>query len=432
MKTSDEMLDNRGRGQNIHVKNQVGRFLDSLRRIRREVWRFALCEILAGIILLFAYHAGTAIAQWDLKNITIENYPFMTRVILDVLRDLGVGFFVAAAAGIGFEGLHQSVGDAAKELEIQQKIDALIDVAEKMKHFANPLLAVSNHLDAVFPDNKYRKIKENINEMIKVMAEMRSHDKECCPGLEGVEYVALVDWMLNEYVLSGAKDLVHLMRALNPKEMDYCASYEPPDRKSLAQRIFAAQMRSMKCDDEYRSLTNLRLYEGGDAKIFIDATKDALQKGVSIRRIFNVCELEVDNSPMLSWATVCKMICDQMSLFSHDKFQARVLRVREAASVDREIAYGCKLPNSDAVKNLYFGIFVHNQGGVVVFRASPTDITKLSLDAYQNLNKVKPTMDLFEHLWSMACPVVDFIEENKEFMRDGVSVGRVPHFPISD
>lgn len=251
------------------------------------------------------------------------------------------------------------------------------------------------------------------------MAEIRSHDKESCPGLEGVEYVALVDWMLDEYVLSGAKDLAHLMRALNPEEMDFHASYAPPDRKSLAQRIFAAQMKSMKCGDEYHSLTNLCLYEGGDAKMFIDAIKDALQNGVSVRRLFNLCELEVDSSPMLSWTTVCKMIGDQMSLFSSGKFQARVLRVKEAALVDREITNGCNLPNADAVKNLYFGIFVHRQGGAVVFRASPTDITKLSLEAFQKSKNVKPTMDLFDHLWNMSCPAMEFIEENKEFITGG-------------
>lgn len=419
MRSSDDMLNNRGRTQELRVKSQVGKFLDTLRRIRKEVWRFALYEILAGVCLLFAYNIGLTLAQLNFGNTTVENYPFMARVILDILRDLGVGFFVAAAAGIGFEGLHQSVGDAAKELEIQQKIDALIDVAEKMKHFANPLLAVSDHLDAILPDVKYREIKDGIKGMIEVMAEMRSHDKESCPGLEGVEYVALVDWMLDEYVLSGAKDLANLLRALNPQQMDHCGSYEPPDRKSLAQRIFAAQMRSMKCGDEYHSLTNLRLYEGGDAKMFIDATKDALQKGVSIRRLFNVCELEADNSPMLNWVTVCKMIRDQVSLFSDGKFQARVLRGKEAALVDREITNGCNLPNVDAVRNLYFGIFVHRQGGAVVFRASPTDITKLSLDAFQGLKKVKPTMDLFEYLWNISCPVENFVEENKDFLING-------------
>jgi hypothetical protein len=388
----------------------ITKFLRVLASVRRKVWLISFIGFGLGIICLILYDLGLVWAHSSYAGIHVEDYPFFVHATLDLLHDVAIGFFVASLAGVGFEGLYQSTGDAQKEIETQMQISSLIRAAENMEHHADHAAAIKQHLDNLLPNAKYNDFKLKICQVVKAAAKIKDGDDARHQGREATEYVSLLSWMMEHYVLDGATALGQLLKAVSPDEPVFSAKYAPPDRITLAQQILRAQMLSMKPGDRYDSVANPNLYLGGDYQKYLDATEEALtQNKVTVRRVYNVCMFEGDAAKRIA-AT----IKEQRDRFAPSgKFQARVFQKDHAASVDRFETDALGLPNPESLHNLYFGIFQHNSGGSLVFSAEPADVSKLTLEAFSVEENVKQRSDQFELIWSRASSEVDeFIKQH--------------------
>ncbi|MBN3813396.1 hypothetical protein [Paraburkholderia sp. Ac-20347] len=356
-----------------------------------------LLGLFLGLAFLTAYNLAIEFAHSRYTFTSLEQLPFLARMGLELLRDIGVGFCVAAIAGVGFEAFDQSSPMAVSEVTIEDRMKFVVEAARNMEHYNDPIGAIEYHIDELLPNTKYDGLNANIVALLSALSEIKKIDNPKYSGKEVNEYVSYLTWMLDKFVLDGVNQLGQLIRAIGTDNSVFTAAYAPPDRKTLAQRLLAAQMCSMEAGDTYDSVANVSLYLGGDCDLYRKATLGALNKGVKIRRVYNVCEFDITDRPMVE-----DEIKSQLRQFNSRHFQARIFSNAEAGMVSEKEARQFELPNRDALKNLYFGIFKHEIGGAVAFNAGAIDVSRLSLRAFSRTSDVGISTDLFEFIWDRS------------------------------
>lgn len=381
--------------------SNIRKAIHLFKSIRTKVWKLVALTMLIGLCFLVAYNYSITIAHGFYGKMTLEEFPFWSRMFIELLRDLGVGCFVAAVAGVGLEGFQQTTAIAEAEASLvarsevlDEKMRNVIAAARNLEHHDNPLDAIKDHLKDLLPNSKFDNLSANIVELLNVLSGIRKSADTTPLGKETNEYVLLLNWMLKKYVLEGAMRLSELIRAIGPDEQQFTAVYEPPERRTLAQHILTAQMCSMREGDTYESIANVNLYLGGDYKLYREATMTALKRGISIRRIYNVCEFPDDQR-----VTIEEEIKSQLEQFNCPNFKARIISLADIKNITDNEVKEFNLSNRDAIKNLYFGTFKHREGGAVEFNAGPHDVSKLELKAFSQLLTSSCKSDLFEFIW---------------------------------
>ena len=367
-------------------------------RVKRQVYWTSLGALVFGALLIFArYQFGGPGAE--------------VPVMLEVMRDLGIGFAVGAAVGIFYEGIIKVDEKVRNEVVLRGSLEKLDDAAQQMRgasevfaRLENSESALRQSLDDILPNRKYSDIKTSLMKLVSYLNESRALENHI-DSKEVNEYVGLLNWLVSEYVVKAADEFNDLFRGL-AGENERRAFFRPPERRAVTLQMLSAQMNAMTEGDSYDSLTNAWLYRNMSDE-YISASCRALIAGVEIRRIFNICTLEADTRENFNEAKA--IIQTQIARFSSlptNRFHCRFLTCGTLSKIHAYTLEQAKVNRIDEVKQLTFGHFHHRAtGNMIRFDPQRPDMSIMKINVYPNGgddNDADCYSRLFEHLWEVA------------------------------
>jgi len=297
---------------------------------------------------------------------------------------------------------------------LEEQMEDVERVSLGLQEYASPKIAIEYWLERLFSEEKYVDFNRAIGQLIEKMSEIRAFEQgdDSFNPMELRHFITFFTWATNEYVVRSASSMTALLRTMkNPNENDSYIKYRAPNSYTLNRHILAAQMRSMERGDSFMSLANPRLYEDADwtDDAYLDATKKALQRDVSIRRIFNLCECDANGVPH----DARQVVLAQIEQFKNLPFACRFLD--NSVLVDLTLENALKAVDTDGTSAtlscLYFGLFVHNRkdGGkdCLLYKTIPKTPHALVLNASTIKLRGMLTSNgkLFEMLWERCANV---------------------------
>ncbi|MFM0140411.1 hypothetical protein [Caballeronia grimmiae] len=333
----------------------------------------------------------------------------------DLLYEVGAACLVAAVVGVALDFIALGTGRFRAQKRLEEQMQEVEHVSLSMQQHDNPDLAIQHWLRRLLPEDSYKPFNAEVIQLIRKVHELRAFEARPDGSLERdlSHFVSFITWATHEYGVKPAGSMTALLQTMRyPHVNDAFIRYEAPNSYTLNRRILAAQMRSMKVGDSFLSLANPLLYENADFKTdeYLDATEDALRRGISVRRIFNLCEC----GNVGACHDVRQVVMAQVERFGQlsraeagalPPFQYRFLD--QSVEIDLELENALRAVDTDGSKSalncLYFGVFVHNRTDsrdYMLYRTVPKTPHALVLNAATTpIDAETPNARLFALLW---------------------------------
>jgi len=370
-----------------------------------RVGKFIALGFLTGISLVVIGELGIKYppaiiyenAMWsDLMKFSIEVFSF-------IVKDLGLGLIVAAIAVFGYEFLTHISGVVEEAGRLRAGYLSLDDATGQLKSAirnSNPREAFREDIRTLFPEPELRR---PLRKLVERALELKDEE---IPKVTN-EYLQFLGWFIKEFALTNAEELVDLQKSIGEKNQTKVFEYKAPDTREVASNILAAHMRSLSMHDSYDSVSNVLFYEENRMFVLHAAMKEAFQRGVKVRRIFNVSNFEVDEKQGLKQPNKFKIAKDIMD---------RHMRLAEESDGLYEIRFfGQDIKNKGLIKTefhpreyrhltklplLYFALFYHHMiESRILFIVEDSELSKMELAYCEETN---PSVQLFEELWGLC------------------------------
>ena len=267
------------------------------KNIEERIYKEIDQEIFRQSLIAYLFAALTGIIGFFMLYASHDTRMINDPVLAEVLRDIGIAFLVAALVGIFYDVFNKRVGRARAKIKMEKDTASLIDMGAKIENLIRELAGLDNPVRRIRgvlerelrPGMKYSPVIQGV---VKLLDEIfRIH--QLCDSKqtkEVHEYMRLMGWVLEKYVVRLAIQTRTILEGMSAADDTvYSCDYFPPERRAMTLEILATQMRAMRSNDSYDSVTNLWLYTNL-SRSYIDATRSALQNGLKIRRIFNICQ----------------------------------------------------------------------------------------------------------------------------------------------
>jgi hypothetical protein len=363
--------------------------------ILREVGLVAMTGLAFG--LLFAV-GGELLAEHNDGLLKIAGY---------LVKDLGIGLVVSAFAVYGYELIRDISGMVDEAQDLRASIGSLATIRCKMEEalkaisdFGNPLKALERNLASLFPEDELR--KPLLNLVDRALALRGAVDRA-----EGNGHLKLLGWFINTYATANANQLFQLHQGIREKTPSSQFKYIEPDTRKVAQQILIAQMQDLSEHDHYRSFTNVLAYAEGQFNKFTQTVTEASRKHVLTRRIFNVCNFEL-NKELRSekqFQLAKTIVQEHVRLATGNKYY-------EVRFFGRSLIDRCLIPRNidfrDAphlqdLTRSYFGLF-HHRDTMVLLVAKGDKFEDMTL-SYCDPDPVNnPNVIMFDQLWDLCEP----------------------------
>jgi hypothetical protein len=232
-----------------------------------------------------------------------------------IVKELGVGFFVAAIAVIGYEW-----GSHSKEALDLTKTLVRIMESEGLERIKLTLEQLFSECDEARDFHRY------IHDIVKTSNEIAKQD-----SVAKKEYLKVISWLLNKPIKVNSERLKDWL--LNEKEghdWEYSMPYTPPE---VAGSILGTQMKIIqKSGGFYNSISKISFWEGDKLDYFFEKTKEAVmnpEQEIIVKRVFNLCNAELDSfikagkktNPQLKGERKQKMKTILKILSKHEKLE---------------------------------------------------------------------------------------------------------------
>jgi hypothetical protein len=378
----------------------------------KEQWRFWR-RLLArlGLLGLVALALGLLLMLWGAaheRHMTLWQAVLQSEIWWHVGEEAGIAMIVAAIAVVGYELLQHTPHIKELHDDLNEQIRELSKLRVAVSRAVEtPLQGVARHLDTLFPGPDNQALRDALMRFLQHTHQIASHGKrqtDATHGRESVEYVKYLGWLMEQFAADSSSKLLQFIDAINEERTGVSYDYAPPDRRDVARRILAAQMRCMGEGERYASIANLSIYDMPDAA-FIDATRGALQRGLQIERIFNLIpfedELARDRRLFLRFKRIVQA---QRALGG--RYEIAFLGSAALPCLDRALLRAMNLrPDTESFEALFFGLFTHHGGDTLLFDAPSTDVSNLVLTYCGNDRaawSANSRANLFQHLWQLC------------------------------
>lgn len=329
-------------------------------------------------------------------------------VLHHLSRDFGISFLVAAIVGVALDQLSKLDSNAVDKFKFEENFNTLKraqvgfdELSDALRESVDPELAIKKNLNQLFSDKKYKPFAESVMNLIHETKEIRNLEENT--GTKEIkDYVDMLNWLIKKYAVNNASQFRRLLQALKENERD-SVEFTPPDRRDAMLQLLSAQMKSMKKGDRYDSVTNVWLYNNMSDE-YISCTENALKSGVTIRRIFNICDAEAPERDRGNIESEKKSIKKQIDRFGHiPGFHYKYLTLEMLNKLDEQIIKHCGISDPKDVKKLFFGHFYHQKTRKMLrFEPDRMKITKIRINVYPFDAKTQDIISfekLFEHIW---------------------------------
>ena len=173
----------------------------------------------------------------------------------------------------------------------------------------------------------------------------------------------------------------------------------PKSAAELADKILEAQMKELNQHDSYYVISDLGSWQSRQLKNFFEETKNAVARGVTVQRIFNLMlpeKLSKDNINIL------EMHLQASRDWTSEKggsYKVKVLRIADWPA----LRANCPEIDEDTIRsphNAHFGVFQH-ESEMIRFRVERPDLSTMMLCRHR-VRIISESVELFGSLWKYS------------------------------
>jgi hypothetical protein len=354
---------------------------DQLRPTFRTAWPYVLLGAFVGSTLL--------LLQFVLIN---AKWLPEASIWARMLEHMGVGFLVSSIAVFGYEWsghIHKTLNAGKKLIEASVRLDKQIARIHKIREERDRSAIEQGFKEFLGAGDQNTEVIEHfmsIVDSVHKLAEQHSSN-----------FVKFISVMLDELIVGNANTLVAIGQGNRKGKGELPFQL---DSASCAMRLLTAQMDSMDFEDEYLVVSDIVSWEDNHLDDFQDATRRAIARGVTVKRVFNL----VRDEKKVAWEKVEKI------LKQHYK-DAQEMKSKNGG-LGYEVRYILKpsgLSERGAseldLSNQHFGLFVQGdrQGdrkSIIRIKVNRDDLSDLSF--WRNHHEVPEDRRRFERIWNMA------------------------------
>jgi hypothetical protein len=346
-----------------------------------------------------------------------------------LLEDIGLGLTVAGISVFGFEWLShlntalKKIGmleaalcDVVRLTEDIKKLTTLIAFLEKQSGRTDDLLeslekasgsSFSVCLAGLFSESEEeKKFQHAVERIIKHALELKRSKTRL-----GQQYLMVIFWFLER-----AARYTHALAEVVRRDTDARWIYRPPRSTDVASQILAHHMKAMSKGDRYDTLSSVRFWTDDRMKHFFDETVKALDRGVKVRRLFNLGGYEDDAAKrLLQEKSIADALRRHTDLAARvgERYQVRFMTKPTADEIFAKLQKAEKIKDITNKESFYcfsFGLFHHKaESGdeerteVVRFRAIGEDISELRIRYVGYADEDEEGDLIFDEMWEL-CP----------------------------
>jgi len=332
-----------------------------------------------------------------LSLLVLEHYLVQTMhkqhdgVFIVILEHLGVALLVSAIAIFGYEwNMHINEANDLDEI-IKHELEESRAMRTSL-HMTDRLLAAMREegrnnmgvaLDALLGNDSASEsvqvIKEQLINLATVAAGLRK-------GWASDHQMKFISVLLQEFVIQNA---ISILRVTDKSGEQHFRIKEPAQK--IAGRLLAAQVSSMKKDDQYLVISDFASWDGEHLDEFLSEQIRAVKEsGIIVKRIFYLTELRsVHSSKAAAILRKHYQCCRgakgyQVAVLG----KAEMKRLEEGGKIKRERA-----------EDQHFGIFVVG-GQLLRFKVEDEDLADLAISIDSDITS--ESLTTFDILWKEA------------------------------
>ena len=353
----------------------------------RSVGIYAAFGFIVGLCLIvYSKQPKGAPWKWDweqLKHLSAEH--------------IGIGLIVSSVAVFLYEW-------RAHAKQLHDLARRLLDVLE---HESRASFSASMsrllRIDSSLPDDPIRKIYSGVEQLVFSLAELKQ-------GWGTVQYVNFLHGLLSGVVGENAETLVRL------GERDEQTFSVPRTAAHIADEILAAQMHAAERGDCYDVISDFPSWRENQLPKFTRETEAAIRKGVKVRRIFSLCNLEHDEK-FMQLEQIPRILREHLELMERSqagKWPQRGRRGKyEVKVLDSENLRHTNLQafDQERLAASHFGVFKHRERAadevLVLFNVRDPYLSELGLS--RDPRHIRTKLHLFDAAWK--CDRVQTLSE---------------------
>lgn len=314
-----------------------------------------------------------------------EEIPYKYSLVQRIVEHLGMGFIVSAIAVFFYEwGAH-----IKKALELSQELVDTIreDIKPMVLELAEknlPKLLKTLLQDRSSVGHRHtRKMALDIDRLVTATMRLQKH---------GI-------WIKEQYLdvlthsvctlCDNAENLASLGEGMK-------AEFIAPTSETSTDGILAAQMKSLKENDSYDTITHLYVWKDGRLGELRKATLEVIRsRNVKVRRIFNFL-IPVQLTPEEVRKILASHIKDCEDAGSGDRLQVRII-------TNRELSQSTSQDLKIYIREMHFGIFSHGNESLRIKLSKSWDLSNLELSMKRE--DLEASKQLFAEAWRIAKPL---------------------------
>jgi hypothetical protein len=387
------------RGVFAKIKEASG----ELRPTFRTAWPYVLLGVFVGGVLL--------LLQFVFVNVKwLPEASIWARM----LEHLGVGFLVSSIAVFGYEWsghIHKTLNAGDNLIKAGERLDLELARIHLIREERDRSAVERGFRDFLGVGDQT--VDEVVDHFMSIVDSVHKLVEQNNP-----KFVKFISVMLDELIVGNANTLVEIGQGDRRGELPFQL-----DSAACAVRLLTAQMDSMDRGDEYLVVSDVVSWEDNRLDEFQDATRRAIARGVTVRRVFNLLRDE----RKMAWERVEKILKQHCN-------DAKGMR-RENGDPGYEVRYVLNpsgLSERGAseldLANQHFGLFVQgDRKSIIRIKVNKDDLSDLSF--WRN-HEVPEREDRrrFQRIWEMA----ELLNDEAVIASLAVRWKGIHHIPVQD
>ncbi len=426
---------------------EVSRRLKNAERGLKTFWKFlkpyrglVVCAFLLGLALSFLSDLLLVSREADHASWTMTFKWLVTHTLGHIATGLTVssicvfGFEYLSKARGDFErtekmeGLAKSLDDAVKTLGAIEQSQSSFEEIRTVLYELRSKVSEENSRKVAYHcfsnTNAERTLGKSLNGIIRYASELkRTH------SVDSQYYLEFLGWLCN-VILRNAQSLAALEEDIahgsfggeieaEEAECKYATlTISWPSSQEVAARISATKMKGLRAGDSFCAVSNVLFWDKGQMDFFLRETEIACkERGVNVRRIFNLCNMLYVPGLLEQNFDAAKQIVKQhqkLQQESNGKYEVRFYGPEQVAKAFK----ANKTLNPQSLSYTSFAIFkrADNEPDIVRYRIEDESLSRMSLSRAD----VHKYSSRFEAMWQgcegVPNPFEGDVEEFKKTM----------------
>lgn len=265
-----------------------------------------------------------------------------------------------------------------------------------------PVKALAACLDDLFTGRTIEKGSPLPGLLYNVDALMRSvREIQNQPGWDTSVCVRFVSALLHSIVNKSATTLQSFVKK------GHCTLDFKHTAAEIASALLSAQMEILEQGDHYFVVSDLASWRDAQLEEFRRCTGVALEKGVDVKRVFNLVRNEPTLNPLSleDRRSILNQHLEDSEAWNQNGLRYQVcLFTPKDFEILKEKKPGIKFLEQE-ISQAHFGIFSHGTEGRMLLEYEPKEFDLSKMNLQKDEESIKPHWDIFLEIWKNASPL---------------------------